>query len=111
MTDKLKPCPFCGGEARIRDLNIKIPYEGIAHFVGCCQCDVRSGISFDGEQAAIEAWNTRKPMDRIVERLEYALNNCIPRINCKECNKREKTVYEMALEYAIEIVKTGGKGE
>lgn len=45
--------------------------------------------------------------DKVVEQLGYALNDCIPRINGKECNKREKTVYAMALEYAIEIVKGG----
>ena len=58
---------------------------------------------------AVEEAN--KVLDRIVEQLEYVLNNSIPRVNGKECNKREKTAYEMALEYAIKIVKDGGKNE
>lgn len=103
MEDRLKPCPFCGGEARIRDLSIKIPYDGIAHFVDCCQCDVRSGISFDGEQGAIEAWNTRKPMDRIVEQLEDA--------SCYIEDGDGHAGHLIFTDEAIEIVKEGGKDE
>ena len=107
MEDRLKPCPFCGGEARTRDLSIKIPYDGIAHFVECCQCDVRSGISFDGEQGAIETWNTRKPIDRIVEALENQSHTWKP--SSKEWWKQSNTT--ISLKKAIEIVKNGGKDE
>ena len=100
MTDKLKPCPFCGGEVGWKSGRIV-----------CDKCDLNFKYHNSSFELTNKAWNTRKPMERIMEQLEYALNNGIPRINGKECNKREKTVYEMALEYAIEIVKTGGKGE
>ena len=69
MTDKLKPCPFCGGEAI---LNKRISsYDGTAFYgvlcvnTGCC--DIPSLYTKD---QAVDKWNTRKPMDRIVEQLE-----------------------------------------
>ena len=60
--EKLKKCPFCGGEAEVVGGN---PY----HWVFCKNCDAESKqmSTIDG---AIAAWNTRKPMERIVERLE-----------------------------------------
>lgn len=113
MEDRLKPCPFCGGEAGIRDLKIKIPYDGIAYFVECCKCDVRGGISYDGKQAAIEAWNTRKPMDRIVEQLEKWKQEAD-----EQYEDTDSELYKMAsvgkyhaYKQAIEIVKNGGKDE
>lgn len=116
MEDRLKPCPFCGGEAGIRDLKIKIPYDGIAYFVECCKCDVRGGISYDGKQAAIEAWNTRKPMDRIVEELEEKRQNADKKW-FEYCDRNEQLLAhmcvgkEIAYRRAIEIVKNGGKDE
>ena len=65
---ELKRCPFCGGEAKID--------KTIANTVSveCTVCHASSRIILctegDIEQKAIEAWNTRKPMHNIVERLE-----------------------------------------
>lgn len=61
MTDKLKPCPFCGGEA---DTEWHHGYYGVR----CESCYAE--VTADGMNDTIEAWNTRKPMDRIVEQLE-----------------------------------------
>ena len=52
---KLLPCPFCGGEARLRQiLN--------THVVECGKCWAHSanvaGVNYTKEQA-IEAWNRR----------------------------------------------------
>ena len=65
---ELKRCPFCGGEAKID--------KTIANTVSveCTVCHASSRMILctegDIEQKAIEAWNTRKPMQNIVERLE-----------------------------------------
>ena len=70
MTDKLKPCPFCGGEAEVYDYESKhdiydpdtLGYVDTEYYtkygVGCvlCGCIVADRNS---ETEAIEAWNRR----------------------------------------------------
>lgn len=56
----LKPCPFCGGEAKLEDL-------GFPHHVYCTNCGARvTGCRFgeDGEEDAIKIWNMRKKSER-----------------------------------------------
>lgn len=64
MSEKLLPCPFCGGEAEI---SLYLGNYGVA----CTEC---MGAIFPArgmtKGEAIKAWNTRKPMERILERLE-----------------------------------------
>jgi hypothetical protein len=47
MSERLEPCPFCGGEATLRD--------GSAE---CRKC--HAGIDENSEEAAIAAWNRRE---------------------------------------------------
>lgn len=58
MSEELKPCPFCGGDARI----IAKPYEPKV-CVGCDDdtCLGFSGLGwlYDSEKEATEAWNRR----------------------------------------------------
>ena len=69
MTNSLKTCPFCGGEAEFT--KTKSSYDGTIFYgiecanTGCCEIP-----PIYTEAAAIQKWNTRKPMDRIVEQLE-----------------------------------------
>ena len=49
MTEKLKPCPFCGGEAKINKREYSIE---------CTRCSAYMGY-FYTKQEAIEAWNRR----------------------------------------------------
>ncbi|MBQ8692025.1 MAG: Lar family restriction alleviation protein [Synergistaceae bacterium] len=49
---ELKPCPFCGGEALIRQDQYSRSY------VVCPQCDTRSAARLDAARAAA-AWNRR----------------------------------------------------
>ena len=62
---KIKKCPFCGRCAELRH-----DKEGFS-YVLCANdgCYVRTDGHLNDE-SAIKAWNTRKPMERIVERLE-----------------------------------------
>lgn len=54
MNEKLKPCPFCGGEAEITKTYAFDYY----FYVGCQRCRVETGY-YDTEEEAINAWNTR----------------------------------------------------
>ncbi len=53
MTEKLKPCPFCGGKARVK-CSIKEDLWGVA----CYKCECCTKVFFS-EEEAIEAWNRR----------------------------------------------------
>lgn len=61
---ELKKCPFCGGEAKL----LKGLCELDNYFM-CLNCRIKTKL-YNTKAAAIKAWNTRKPMDKIVERLE-----------------------------------------
>ena len=104
MTDRLKPCPFCGSEAEV----IMVSDAGNCG-VRCKKCSAVVGeYRFWKRPYAIKVWNTRKPMDRIVKQL-------------KEKADYEPIDYDdggygctaddhfIALDTAIEIVKNGGK--
>ena len=50
---RLKPCPFCGGEAYLY-----LYCEGVDHSVGCSKCYFHRD-EFNSDNEAIEAWNKR----------------------------------------------------
>lgn len=66
---ELKPCPFCGGKARIRDLYDVVDWteddEPITKRRFVCECSEEECLVnpvtdvFDTEVEAIEAWNRR----------------------------------------------------
>ena len=109
---KLKRCPSCGGEI------IKIEKERMG-MGGCelyakavcknCGLSTKKFLIWDKEDIlkVYEAWNTRKPMDRIVERLEEEKSDC------QHYDENGKLFYEETsrkngISKAIEIVKEEG---
>lgn len=53
MPNKLKPCPFCGGEA-------KIVREEYLYIVRCTKCPCDMGRQwYTRKKEAIKAWNRR----------------------------------------------------
>jgi hypothetical protein len=65
VTDKLLPCPFCGGEAALSsDSNVEHGREIRYWIVRCpkalCDASVGEGGNFSRE-LAIAKWNTRAP--------------------------------------------------
>lgn len=56
MIEELKPCPFCGGEAKIYR-----PDDG-SLFIGC-KIGCVNQEPFAAEEGAIKAWNTRAEPD------------------------------------------------
>lgn len=55
MINELKPCPFCGEEAKI----IKMTFGGVSYQVICVRCSANLDKRFAYEDEAIEAWNRR----------------------------------------------------
>jgi Lar family restriction alleviation protein len=56
MTSELKPCPFCGGEARMYTRNNA--FGGTVGCVNIAKCGVRT-LWMETPEQAIAAWNQR----------------------------------------------------
>ena len=99
---KLKSCPFCGSE-KILYISEK-DYFGIKNVsISCLECHISQTGDCETKEEAIEKWNTRKPMDEIVERLEEERKK-LPHVQHWTDNDK---VYKNA----IEIVKGGVENE
>lgn len=99
-SEVLRNCPFCGGEAEIRKKYIK--YDGVVKMefgIRCERCFART-MSFFEEKEAIKAWNNRKPITDIVERLESE------KFDIEDC--RYDVDLNTTMDMAIEIVKEVG---
>jgi len=57
MSEKLLPCPFCGGEAEIERLE-----DPTIWFVDCSQCKCQLDETYETKEDVIEAWNTRRSL-------------------------------------------------
>ena len=62
---ELKPCPFCGGEAELWDNKLEYSFYSVI----CKECDCMTPYSVTRGEA-VEVWNRREPIDKIVEQLE-----------------------------------------
>ena len=58
MSDELKVCPFCGGDARIHS---KVLAEGFdsGYWAVCDECGKGDTLSHESEEDAAAAWNAR----------------------------------------------------
>ena len=107
MQNKLLTCPFCGGEASLHKVESHIHIlakfmqdcKGES-FIECTKCTC--AMSGDTEEETIKQWNTRKPMEQIVEQLEEKSND----IPIQYENNYEQG-FANGIDYAIEIVKGG----
>ena len=121
---KLLPCPFCGGEAEVRNKHIppkmSIMPDYNYFYCACMECCVegksfsvvdlyykKNYVEIEKEltNKAIQAWNTRKPMDDIVEKLE-AESHIEPVDDMDPYG--DISVKVVGLDKAIEIVKECG---
>lgn len=96
---KLLPCPCCGSEAKIGILEKHFTFYRAV----CLECGLTAKATPTPELTA-SLWNTRKPIDRIVEQLQQAES-----VKCY--GSRNSGNYMIPLADAIEIVKAGGKDE
>ena len=70
---KLKPCPFCGGEAKF----VHIFENPEKCMVSCRECDGGIDAVFANEEAAAEAWNRRAQHMATVDTVEV--------VRCRDC--------------------------
>ena len=70
MQNKLLPCPFCGGEAKLLKFHDRC--HGTDCKIFCSECDVivQANKYTSNADYILKKYNTRKPMERIVERLK-----------------------------------------
>ncbi len=105
---KLKRCPFCGGEAILEKM------DDLGNWVvRCKKCFCRTPRSMTKFFPTV-AWNTRKPMEEIVERLEEREKSHLRVSYMCVTPKYELKEIQIARTYrmAIEIVKeVGGMNE
>lgn len=97
---KLLPCPFCGGEAERIKRGSNFPY---IHGVWCIACNCRTSFE-KSEEISIEKWNTRKPMEQILERLENNSFWTEPTFDI-DGYRNDDSVEVVDLDKAIHIVK------
>ena len=69
MDNELKPCPFCGGEARLIGHS---PYS-----ITCCKCRATTVICNTPEKA-IDAWNYRVQPTFTPDELEEIFHRFLP---------------------------------
>lgn len=99
---KLKRCPFCGGEAEL-----KRGLTNLDNFVQCVVCGCRTKLH-NTKKSAIKAWNTRKPMERIIERLKGFNGEVFISANGRANGKTLAYGYSKGIEKAVMIVKEEG---
>lgn len=89
MSDKLKPCPFCGGQG---DYYYIMTMR--KHWIGCHNCNCATD-GYDTEEEAIEAWNTRAELTFPDEVQEAQHNLCeLERITGKTWKPERTCKYE-----------------
>lgn len=92
---ELKKCPFCGGEATL--------VHGLCeldNYVVCQKCLSRTKV-FNTKESAIKTWNTRKPVERILERLESL---------CEIAMRNSERSAELGEAYEKHMILHGAKG-
>ena len=105
---KLKPCPFCGGEFDLSNNGVKQGDKWLWS-AECLNC----GCFMDDKDKdnLIKRVNTRKPMERIVERLEELDDLTLDQFNRSMAGTYEHDFADgksCGLELAIEIVEEEG---
>lgn len=119
---KLKGCPICNAEVKLMFLNCETFEDNVwdesignvATWFKCYGCDSEffHDEPIDIPEKQIEWWNTRKPMERISERLKRRSNPTLllsPSWLCREERIMRFEGYRKGINEAIEIVKEEGE--
>lgn len=102
--EKLLPCPFCGGEAKLRDSRI---FEKVPNWVAFCPVGHAMTPSYGEKDKAIKAWNTRpKPTLSLPGRKKVPEPREIKSNKIGQRNQKDLTrgVFNMGFNQAIDAV-------
>ncbi|WP_411337209.1 Lar family restriction alleviation protein [Ruminococcus gauvreauii] len=115
---KLLPCPFCGGKAEFVRKPVKANGGWCdAVYVRCKCCDTRTNRILysakihknDSEYVkAAKAWNTRKPMERIVKQLVDMIDPNVDMDTGEACNNWVVDMQNAVIDECIKVVLLGG---
>lgn len=59
ITEELKPCPFCGGEAERFTIGAEEPNNAGGDVISCTRCEASSHVEFGRKENLVSRWNTR----------------------------------------------------
>ena len=95
--EKLKPCPFCGGEAKRFTIGDDEPNNAGGDCIGCTKCGASSHVEFGRKENLVSRWNTRPsivPSSEVVERLRSLVEESLYHLRL---DKAAKAYHEKAL--------------
>ena len=83
----LKPCPFCGGNAKFISDMRTFSRSG---YVECVICGARgkefwAGMTYAARDKAVEAWNCRDGSNSLRDALEVVRDMCASKDDCRDC--------------------------
>jgi Lar family restriction alleviation protein len=70
MSEELKPCPFCGGDAQVTYF-----WQSYSHMIVCEDCGNKTPPQHTKDEA-VAAWN-RRASDTLLDAIHVAVNEAI----------------------------------
>lgn len=119
MSEQLKPCPFCGGEAELisSEPSTANHNDGAVHSAVACFCFGCKVMPYPklwhvNDSEAISAWNTRAltPKQQCADEM-YEILNKVRLSQCMSRNEIEHSDLLSELHHDIEKVLAKAKGE
>lgn len=102
---ELKCCPFCGEKPKIATFDWGYSVKEYWCYCSSCGCETQK---YHSKEDAIEQWNTRTPMDNILEKLEEAEKKGSELIGKPHMDSHVLFGWGCAMKTAIEIVREEG---
>ena len=106
-TNTIKRCPFCGVSLK-KIGNKRRGSQFYIHDYKGPDCILKEFSFKADDEEKIKQWNTRKPMQNIVERLEIKLSDTVYEKATQESNESHLNGLSMGYCEAIGIVKEEG---
>lgn len=102
---ELKRCPFCGIPLKLVGSKRRGNQHYLHEYNNNC---ILNGFGFIATDENIQHWNTRKPMQNIIERLEIKLSDTVYEKATQESNESHLNGLSIGYCEAIGIVKEEG---